>query len=246
MREVKTREQMTNKRLRFSVIASAIVLFLLASSPLAHAVPTLYISDGTSSFTITDNGSLDQSSDAGYVTFSQSFGNWVLVISVGQTKPFLGSASNPYLDLFQVAASSSAGGTLQIKFSDNNYVSTAPIAIARIGGTTDGTVSYNTYTDAGNTTMAETTLLTSLGVFGPGSFSDAAVASAGFVAPYSLTLDTFITHLGSGFTGFDADLRVPDGGLTVGLLGIALLSLETVRRAVSKRPTKAIASKPVV
>lgn len=216
-------------------------MLLLANSPSALAIPTVFVTDGISSFTIVDNTGMDGDPTAGSVVFSTSIGNWFLVVTVGQTKPLIGSAGNPMLDLFTVQASSTAGGNLWVKFSDNNFTSPGPNAFASIGGTTDGTVVYNVFGDAGNVTLAQTTLLTSVGPFGPGSFSGDATAAAGFSGPYSLTLNTKVTHSGAGFTQYDANLVVPDGGLTVGLLGVAMLGLEAVRRVVGKRSTHFVA-----
>ena len=234
---------MTKRFLTLSTVAATVSVLLLANPPSARALPTLFVSDGTTSYTIGDNGSLDSDGGPGSVVFSGSVGpSWFLVITVGQTKPVLGSAAKPILDLFTIEATSSAGGSLWVKFSENGFVSTAPTVSAAIGGTTDGTVTYKTYEDPANVVLAQTVLLTSQGPFGPGSFSGEASAAAGFVAPYSLTQWTMITHTADGFTSFDANLQVPDGGLTVGLLGVALLGLEALRRVIGKRPTYFVAT----
>jgi hypothetical protein len=135
------------------------------------------------------------------------------------------------MDLNTVDSSSTAGGTLIIKWSDDGFGPTVGNAFASIGGTSGGTVKYDTYADAGNAIFGTTTPLTTQS-FGAGSFSGDAggpdLAAQG--SPYSLTQVITITHTGKATTSLNAVLTVPDGGMTLMLLGSGLTALSLLRR----------------
>ena len=210
----------------------AVGVLALAALPLAHAVPTavLQISDGLGhTVTVADQGSGDQSNSEGAVTFNGYIGNFFLNVSTGISKPLLGSQTWPLLDLSSVNVSGATGGTLTILFSDNNFGASAGGVMASIGGTSYGTVSYSTYYDASNSLLATSSLMTSQGLLG-GVFSGSAYSELALTDPYSLTQKLMITHSGIGATSFNAELKVPDGGSTVALLGAVLVGLEGFRR----------------
>ena len=217
-------------------------LAVVAAVTSAHAVPTLYLSDGVNSVTITDGGAGDLNPFTGAVTFSGSIGSWLLNVSTGQSAPFLGTDQYPNMDLNSVNTSFS-GGTLIIRWSDDGFGAT-PVgaALALIGGTVSSanagnSLTFNTYADAANTihtaSIAGATLLTSQS-FTTGAFSGTSggPALAGFGSPYSLTEEIIITHIGGGAqsTSFNASLTVPDGGSMLTLLGMGLLSLGFIGR----------------
>lgn len=201
----------------------------------ATAVPTLYLSDGTTSVIIADGGPLDSSPQAGVVTYNGSVGgNWTLNVTTGISKPILGSPTQPWMDLNSVNATSKGAGTMTIMFSDNNFGPANGRLTSKIGGTTQGKVTMNTYTDAGNGIFALNTLLTSQGPLGTGTgltpfASTAALAFSGAL-PFSLTEVATITHTKRAVTSFNEELRVPDAGLTVALLGSSLLGLAAFAR----------------
>lgn len=231
----------------------AVALGAVAATSSAFAVPTLTISDGLggTSVTILDGGALDQDAilhpgNNGVVVYANSaFDNlWRVVISTGETKPALGSATSPMFDL-NVQATSLGGSVpannLVISFSDNGFGPTAghfqAILSGHLVGGTGQPVTYNTYYDAGNVTGAQTTLLTSMGpsmnyngVNSGGSFNQAL---------YSITqvVTIGINPVGTpgGMYSLDASLicPVPDGGTTVLLLGAALSGLAFLRRKIA-------------
>ena len=217
-------------------------LAVVAAVTSAHAVPTLYLSDGVNTVTISDGGFGDLNGATGAVTFIGSIGSWTLNVSTGQSAPFLGTDQYPYMDLNSVNTSF-GGGSLTIRWSDDGFGAT-PVgsALARIGGTVSSanpgnSITFNTYADAANTihtaSVAGATLLTSQS-FGPGAFSGTAggPALAGFGSPYSLTEEIIITHVGGtpSSTSFNAEFTVPDGGSMLTLLGMGLLSLGFIGR----------------
>jgi len=222
---------------------SALLAFtVMALVPALHALPTLQLSDGSTTVSITDDTAFDQDylSDpgfqhtAGIVNFTGSVGNWTLNITTGVSKPAAGSAVSPVMTLNSVNASSSAGGTLTISFSDDFFGPTTASMLANLGVSfTSGTVSYSTYSDSGNALFGMTTPLTSSGPLGPGSFNTASTTSLALPSPYSLTMQVVIGHAGNGTTSLAAGLQegaaVPDGGSAIFLLGLSLMGLTAQR-----------------
>jgi hypothetical protein len=204
---------------------SAFVAAFAAISVAAHAIPQLRIFDGTTTLTVTDNDANDASSSNGVVTWNGTIGIWNINVDTGLTKPLLGSASNPYLELNFVDFSSGAG-TLTLSFTDTDFGPTFGGAFSAIGGTTAGTIGYATYGGTSNTPFDTFNLLSSQGLFSAGSYSGS--AAGGSIAndgPYSLTQVITITHRSSGVSSGDAELRVPEGGTSIAMLGMGICVL---------------------
>ena len=209
----------------------------------ASAVPTLYLSDGVTSVTIADGSALDSNDAVGVVTYNGAVGiNWTLNVTTGLSKPQIGSATNPEMTLNSVNANSKGAGFLTIKFSDDFFGPSSGQLVSKTGGTTAGTVSVQTYADASNALFGQGTLLTSHGPFSGGAFSDLASKDLSIGGPFSLTELATITHTRNGVTSFNEDLRVPDAGLTVALLGSSLIGLAAFSRSARWRNCGALHS----
>lgn len=196
---------------------------------MAQAVPQLMVFDGTTTIIISDNGAGDVSANNGRIVWNGSIGNWTLNTDVGTTFPVIGTLTNPQLDL-SFNAFSTTGGTLKITFSADGFGPTAGTAVAQIGGTTPGTVVYNTFGGTNNTIFSTSNLLTTQGPF-TGAFSGSVVGGTVTNAgPYSLTQQITITHTGSSITTGNSLLTVPDSGTSVLLLGAGLISLGFMAR----------------
>jgi len=215
-----------------------VALGAMALTGSALAIPTLSISDGLTSVSLTDASGIVQ-----YVNPSLDSA-WSIVISTAETKPALGGAANPMFDL-NVQATSVGGSlpanNLVITFSDNGFSpASGNFQVVLDGHVVSGTgqpVTYATYYDAGNVTGATTTLLTSLGLPGP-SYNGTATGGPVNQSLYSLTqaLTIGINSVGTpgGTYSLDASLAgvssVPDGGTTGMLLGATLSGLAFLRR----------------
>jgi hypothetical protein len=220
-----------NMKTSIKLLMAAVAGGALALS--ANATPTLTLDDlnGGPSVVITlvDGGVGDLNPLPGAVTYAGSIGNWFLNVTTGVTKPVIGSAASPEMDLASVNATGPAGGNLLITFSESGFIPSGT-ASAVIGGTLShgGTLTYATGVNFGLLTLQ--------------SFSNGGNADIGFsgsqsgsfaVAPgYTLTQEVLIHHNATGITSFDAHLSVPDGGMTAGLLGFALVAIEGVRRKI--------------
>ncbi len=186
-----------------------------------NAIPTLTLSDGTTTIVVTDGSALDSSTLAGAVTFNGALGtNFILNVSTGLTKPLTGSASAPSIDLNSVDFATGAG-TLTITFSETGFTAFPGILTGDVGGTVGAGGSLT------NIVMQNGLDLVTNGPFGPGAFSGSGSAALIDGAPYSLTQTAILTFgAGGGMTSFNAAgtvVGVPDGRMTLTMLGIGLL-----------------------
>ena len=213
------------------------VLFLTAVSILAgqtsvHAAASLFISDGINSITVADGSANDSSSLVGVVTYNgllDASSPWSINVTTGISKPGLGSSLIPFMDLSSVNVSSASGGTLTIEFSDNGFGPLLPGSFtSEIGGSTGGSVTFQTYYDLGNGLFAKTTPMANL-AFDATPFSGVAVADRPTGGTVSLTLQTIVTHTRTEVTSYNASLydstirpNVPEPS-TVSLLGLGVV-----------------------
>lgn len=233
---------------------------LVAASAPALAVAELRISDGTNSVTIVDGGAGDLDSAAGSILFNAApgtFAGWTISLDMGVTKPQIGGANFPQMELNFVAVynNSAVGSTLTLQFTDTDFTGPTPTSFgATYGGNLAAGASlvYTTYRDNANDPFADgadadgpagstvpgagapdagnviTTSQNYTGVQGGTVWTPMLTNSS----PYSLTQQIVLTQaagLGRSNSG-DATLMTPDGGSTLCLLGMAMAGLAGIRR----------------
>ena len=177
----------------------------------AGATAQMRLSDGTpaGTITITDNGPGDVDPTVGQIFYIGPVGaNWNVNAAVGSTYPKAGTPTTPIMDL-NVNNDSAAAGTLTIDWSDSGFTAGGAAALS-IGGISDGTVTYQVWTDPGNTNFGQANLVSTVGplVGGGGTISGTGTGTVPLVSPYSMTMEMAIQHPGAGSTGFDAQLIV--------------------------------------
>jgi len=215
----------------------------------ANAIPMLSMDDGTTFVTIVDNGAGDTNALAGSINYSApvgTFSNYSIVISVGTTKPLIGSPEQPHLDLASVNVTSfgATSDVLTIKFTDTDFSNPSPAVmglVSEIGGVTDGTVTFATYYDTSNAAFGEANPLSSLGPYSGGAFSGQDYVSLASLSPtpadpYSITLVTTVSNGGGGgmITSYNASVDVPEPSALL-LLGSGMLGFAFIRRRKAKK-----------
>ena len=195
-----------NNSNRQSLLATAL---LVTSSLVASANLQLRLSDGINTVVVADQGPGDANPLVGVVTYTGPVGNvWIITSSAVVSKPVIGSAGAPQIDLKSTVISSD-GGTISVEATDTDFTASGDF-VASLGGTTeaDGLVSFATWVDAGNMPFAKTTPMTSQGPFPGLSYGENAMTTIAVGTPYSITFRVTINHGSSGLSGFNAYLYV--------------------------------------
>ncbi len=201
---------------------------LFCAAPAAQAALQLRLTQGVNVVTIVDNA------NTGAVTFNGSIGTYTLTVDTAQSKPLLGTAASPHMDLTFVA---NGVGTLTIEAWDNGFTTSPAGVFTNIGGTVStsnagNTVTYQSFTGVNGTPFDTSGNSSALLTRGPGAFSAVVPMSITVPAPYSIEQKVVITHLTSGVSSGDADLQaVPaPAGLVLLAVGAPFLAVGYYRR----------------
>jgi hypothetical protein len=226
----------TMKNLKRNAAILGVALALAATS-VSQAVPVIRISDGSTTITVTDNLAGDGSAAAGFVQYTApagTFAGWSVVLSAGTTKPVIGSATKPELDLvWSITRDQSAvgPGTLTVMFSENDFNLAANAGSITASGGTLGAAGnqarVRTYYAANNVTLNAASLITDQTFNGPNAFANNAPGAVPADPAVSFTVRLDLTQAPGTITSGDIHLfvNVPEGGSMVTFLGTALLAL---------------------
>jgi VPDSG-CTERM motif len=214
-------------------LAAGVCAVALLTVP-SFAVPTLTLFDGTTTVTIVDGGVGDQGGTLGvpdgFVLFIGTIGVWDNNVAVGITKPIMGTSTDPQMALSSDNHSTGAG-TLIITFSDTGFDTPGGQLSSELGGTQNAgaTTTLVTFQDAN--------VLSSIGALSGTPMSGTAIGTVVASTNWTLSEQVTIVHTEGGTTSFNAQsdkfvrgTSVPDGGAAVGLLGLAFVVVESMRR----------------
>jgi hypothetical protein len=204
-------------------LATASIAIALASSP-AHAGLEIQLQSGINTYT---------QSGASPLIVSQSIGNFTTTVDIGT------ATNTPALDLSSVDVASSAGGTLIITLSGNNFTSPDGAAtwLSQFSGNFSAglaTVTQQTYLDSSNTLLGTGTLLSTLTASStPFSLSDTATGTSGI--PFALTEVLTITATGPVLLSLDASIAEVPEPTSIALLGSSLIGVCIAARRKHKK-----------
>jgi hypothetical protein len=197
---------------------------------------TLTLYDGVNPIiTVVDNGPGDLIPTIGAILVQTNVGVWNLAISTAVTKPLLGSTTSPVMDL-DIQANSTAAGSLQLVFSDNNFGPASGLLTATVtghvvagAGVTD---TYTVYGDPANVVGATTVPIASTGT-SPLPIAASDSGPLDLPTPFSLTEVETLVASGPTTLTTDASYQVIPEPSVIGLavLGFAALTLGWPRRS---------------
>lgn len=203
-------------------IATAVLASTLVAGLSASADPVLTISDG-----VTTVGPITLTGGSGTYTTNIYDSSWSVVVATGESKPVLGTATDPNLELDIQAASLGSANALTLTLSDNGFGPTlgsnnvtAALAGQPAGGSGD-VVTFNTYYDTNNVLDALTSPLTQSGSLlptgTPTPYFSVQSSSLSLTGPYSLTEVVTIAGGKSAIYSLLANLQISNQPCTCSL-----------------------------
>jgi len=234
-----------HKIARHAASAVAVLACAIGVSAPAHAQFIATICNdlqctGGDDFSITDNAAGDTVAATGAISFSTAAFGYTFLVNTSQSKPMIGSAAAPQLDLSFAATSSGAVGNVFLYASDTGFTLASGSALLTLGGTNSGASGTLTGRAWGGTSNAPlqfsgANLINSLvGVSGPTFIGSVTSTLASVVNPYSLTIGMQITRASAGTSSGNLNLQVsaiPESSTWALLLsGAVLVGFVTRRR----------------
>jgi len=207
---------------------------------------------------VQDNGAGDVGAGAGIlglITMSFATGGYDIVLNTSQSKPVIGSAGAPQLDITFTVTDIAGQGTdctvavpcsVWLFASDNGFTGVGGAQMTLGGTQPNGANTVNARAWGGTTNNTIDLTGTAPGITGnllinsgnltanPFVFSGGSAGGLGAVSPYSLTLGINVIRTAPGTTTGDLNLRVPEPA-TMALFGLGLVGFGAAGRRRQKK-----------
>jgi hypothetical protein len=186
---------------------------------------------------VTDNGAGDTVPGTGAINFTVAAFGYSLVVNTSQSKPVIGSATTPQLDLTFTAT---GVGTIFLYAGDTDFIGphsfTLGLAETSSGGS--GTVTGRAWGGSTNNALTFSPLLASVGpltgVFSPTGVAVASGMATGSYTPavntHSLSIGVQIVRTTAGTTTGDLNFSAVPEPASMTLLGLGLLGFGAASR----------------
>jgi len=197
-----------------SVLACAIGLSAPAHAQFMATICNDIQCTGGDDVLIQDNAAGDTVAALGAINFSTSAFGYTFLVNTSQSKPMLGSAAAPQLDLSFAVTSNGGAGNVFLNVSDTGFTLANGSALLTLGGTNSGgsgTVAGRAWGGTSNTALlfSGANLLSSFtGLTGPTFAASATSAFAPVVNPYSLTIGVQVGRTSAGTSSGNLNLQV--------------------------------------
>ena len=208
-----------------ALLASVLTMFAANVNALLIAE----ISD-TADFSGTVVQAIDTDGD-GFLSINSGLGTWVANVVTGLSSPLLGGNGIDEMDLNSVNVSGGTG-TIYIRLSDTGFSKLDASYTTSFGGTTNGSVSFQSYVDSSNTHFGTGTLLSESGDVSTAAYSGISYGDISMNNLYSMTIYAAISHTeGFQVSSFDYNIKVPEPATAALLaLGLGFLGFGAARR----------------
>jgi hypothetical protein len=176
---------------------------------------------------VTDNGAGDTIAGTGAINFSVAAFGYSLVVNTSQSKPVIGSALQPQLDLTFTATGT---GTIFLYAGDTDFLlspANFTLSLAETSSGGSGAVTGRALGGSTNNALTFSPLLASIPLSGAAASGTATGTYVPSVNPYSLSIGVQIVRTTAGTTTGDLNLSttpVPEP-MSLVLLGSGLLAV---------------------